>query len=141
MKGKLFYLKLVIDNLAVSVAMALTASIISGIWDKYTLICIPLTFVISIVVSLLIPVGKITDWFASLFKIKPNTILSNIVGSIFTNIFFTLILSYSCKLLIFKDLYVALIEFLKTCAIMYVVSYFVFIGMSTLTNYMIKKSK
>lgn len=139
MRGKLFYLKMILDNLAVSIAMSLTASLISGVWDKYTLICIALTFVLSFLISLFVPVGKIINWFSSLFKIKNNTFLSDVVGNIFTNIFFTLILSYSCKLLIFKDFYVALMEFLKTFVIMYVVSYLVYIGVSTLTNYMVKK--
>ena len=127
MDRKVFIWKIGIDNLVVSIAMTLTASLISGVWDIYTIVCIPMTFILSFIASLLIPFGKIVNWFSGLFKIKPNTILSDFVGNIFTNIFFTTLASLSCKLLIFKDFGLAFKVFIETFPIMYIVSYFVYL--------------
>ena len=139
MNKKVFILKLVIDNLIVSIAMTLTASIISTVWDIYTIICIPFTFVLSFLVSYFVPVGKIINWFSGLFKIKENTFLCNVIGNLFTNIFFTTLASFSCKLLIFKDFNVAFKVFIDTFIIMYLVSYLVYMGISFLTSYLLRK--
>lgn len=139
MDRKVFILKIGIDNLVVSIAMTLTASIISTVWDIYTIICIPFTFILSFIVSYFVPVGKIINWFSGLFKIKPNTFLADVVGNLFTNIFFTTLASLSCKLLIFKDFEVAFGVFVDTFIIMYCVSYLVYLGISYLSSYLIKK--
>ena len=139
MDRKVFILKIGIDNLVVSIVMTLTASILSTVWDIYTIICIPMTFALSFIASLIIPFGKIINWFSSLFKIKPNTFLSTLVGNLLTNVFFTTLASLSCKLLIFKDFVLAFNVFIETFPIMYFVSYFVYIGIFYLSSYLLKK--
>ena len=136
MNKKVFIFKCLFDNLIVSIAMSLTASILSSTWDIYTLITIPFGFIISTIFTSLVPMGKLTNWFSSLFKIKENTLTSELVGGLFTNIFITALVSFSCKLLIFKgDLNTTLIVFLQTYLIMYFVSYIVF----QVTNYLSTK--
>ncbi len=139
MKKKVFILKLVIDNLVVSIAMTLTASIISTTWDIYTIICIPFTFVLSFLASYFVPVGKIVKWFSGLFKIKENTFLSNLVGNLFTNIFYTTLASLSCKLLIFKNFGIAFKVFIDTFIIMYLVSYAIYLGIYYLSSFLLRK--
>ena len=141
MNKKVFILKNAIDNLSVSIAMTITASIISTVWDIYTLLCIPLTFVLGFLASYFLPIGKINGWITSLFKIKDDTLLSKIIGDLFSNIFFTTLASLSCKLLIFKDFSTAFSVFLDTFLIMYTVSYFVYLLISLLTDYLIMKKK
>ena len=136
MNKKVFILKSLFDNLIVSIAMSLTASILSSTWDIYTLITIPFGFIISTIFTSLVPMGKLTNWFSSLFKIKENTLTSELVGGLFTNIFITALVSFSCKLLIFKgDLNTTFTVFLQTYIIMYIVSYIVF----QVTNYLSTK--
>ena len=95
MNKKVFILKSLFDNLIVSIAMSLTASILSSTWDIYTLITIPFGFIISTIFTSLVPMGKLTNWFSSLFKIKENTLTSELVGGLFTNIFITALVSFS----------------------------------------------
>lgn len=139
MDRKVFILKIGIDNLIVSIAMTITASLISTVWDMYTLICIPMTFILTFTSSLIIPFGKIINWFSSLFRIKPNTVASTLVRNLLINIYFTTLASLSCKLLIFKDFALAFNVFIETFLVMYVVSYFVYVGTYYLTNYLLKK--
>lgn len=135
MNKKVFILKCLFDNLVVSIAMSITASILSTTWDIYTLITIPFGFVISTIFTSLVPMGKVTNWFSSLFNIKENSLLSELVGGLFTNIFITALVSFSCKLLIFKgDLSVTLTIFFQTYVVMYIVSYIVY----QITNYLSK---
>lgn len=127
MNKKFMFLKNSIDNFVVAVAMSLTASMISGVWDYMTVLCIPFSFLISTVVGIFVPWGRISNWFAGLFKIKPNTVFADLVGGLFTNVFITAILSFSCKMLVYKaDISLAGTVFLETYWIMYLVSYVVF---------------
>lgn len=135
MSKKVFIWKCLFDNMIVSIAMSITASILSQTWDIYTLITIPFGFLISTIFTSIVPMGKLTNWFSSLFKIKENSLASELVGGLFTNIFITTLVSFSCKLLIFKgDFNTTITVFLNTFVVMYIVSYIVF----QVTNYLSK---
>lgn len=127
MNKKAFILVMMLDNLIVSIAMAITASILSGVWDIYTILTIPFAFTISTIMELIISWGRISNWFSRLFKLKDHTMPSRLVGGLFTNIFITAILSFSCKLLVFKgDFKQAFDVFISTYIVMYIVSYIVY---------------
>jgi hypothetical protein len=127
MNKKVFILKTLFDNLIVSIAMSITASILSNTWDIYTIITIFLGYIISLFFTLVFPMEKVEFWFGGLFKIKRNTLLSELIGGLFTNIILTTVVSFSCKILVFKgDLKMALDVFLSTFVTMYIVSYIVY---------------
>ena len=137
MNRKVFILKILIDNLIVSIAMSITASLLAKVFDLYTLITIPFSFLISTLISFIIPLGKISNWFSSLFKIEANSFKSQLIGDLLTNLIMTSILSLSCKLLIFNfNLKEALIVFINTYLVMYLVSYIVYESSNFITTYL-----
>ncbi len=124
---KSFIIKTSIDNFIVAAAMSITASILSNVWDMMTVWCIPFSFALSWILTLVIPSGKICNWFSGLFKIKPNTVASDLVGGLLTNVYITAILSFACKTLVFfADWSLVIPCFLETFGIMYAVSYVIF---------------
>lgn len=136
MDKKVFIWKSVLDNLIVSIAMSITASILASTWDIYTIITIPFGFIISTIFTSLVPIGRIESWFSGLFKLKPKTLASSLVGGLLTNIFITALVSFSCKLLIFHgDFSMTIQVFISTFLVMYLVSYLVF----QITNYLTTK--
>ena len=142
MDKKIKIIKIVVDNFAVSVAMSLTASFLAQTFDIYTLICIPFSFVISLLLTKFIPWNRMSNWFGSLFKLKENTLSCNLVGGLFTNIFFNAIISLSCKLLIFlPDINEVLNVFITTYIPTYVVSYIVYQGTFYTTNKLFKNKR
>ena len=138
MNKKVFIFKILIDNLIVSIAMSITASLLAKVFDMYTLITIPFSFLISTLISFIIPLGKISNCFSSLFKIKANSFKSQLIGDLLTNLIMTSILSFSCKLLIFNfNLKEALIVFINTYLVMYLVSYIVYELSNFITTYLL----
>lgn len=135
MSKKRIYIKMAIDNLIVSIAMSLTASFLAETFDMYTWICIPFSFVISFLMSMFIPWGKMSNWFGGLFKLKENTTFCNLIGGLFTNILFNAIISLSCKLLIFlPNINMVFYVFFTTYLPTYVVSYIVYQGSFYITS-------
>jgi hypothetical protein len=136
MNKKIAYIiKTSIDNLIVAIAMSITASMLSSCWNYMTWVTIIFSFAISSLLCVIIPSGKICAWFGGLFHLKANTLPCDLVGGLFTNIYITAILSFSCKTLIyFGDMSQALPVFLKTYWVMYLVSYVIYEISFYLTN-------
>ena len=121
---KLNIIKTLIDNFIVPLVLSVGSAISANTYDMNILWCTLLGFVVSLILSFSIPAGKITNAVAKLFKIKPNTLLSSLVGGLVVNLYFCPILHFSCKALIFfPDINVIWYEFITTFPSMYVMAY------------------
>ena len=124
---KLNIIKSTIDNIVVSAILSFASAILTSSYDMYILWTTLLGFVVSTLVTVLIPANKICNAIAKLLKIKPNSFASGAIGGLVTNLYFSPILTFSCKLLIFApDFNMVLEQFIKYAGIMYVISYFAF---------------
>ena len=119
--------KTLIDNILVSMILSFASAILVQSYDIYILWTTLLGFVISNILSFTIPANRISNWVASLFKIKPNTFFAGAIGGLVTNLYFSPILTFACKFIIFvPDFNMVLEQFIKYVGIMYVISYFTF---------------
>lgn len=135
-------IKTLIDNLLVSAILSFASAILVQTYDMYILWTTLFGFVVSNIVTFLIPANKISNWVAGLFKIKSNTFLAGALGGLVTNLYFSPILTFSCKFLIFvPDFNMIIEQFIKYAGIMYVISYFTFQIVFNLTSLIFNKIK
>ena len=133
---KTYIIKGSIVNLMVSFILSVCSADLVGVYDIYILWTTILGFFVSWIVTLLIPANKINNFIAKLLKIKPDTLLSGLVGGLVTNLYFSPILTFSCKFLVFApDFNMVIDQFIQYAGIMYIVSYFTFQICFNLTNY------
>lgn len=137
-----YIIKHSIDNFILGGFLSFFAAFLSGVYDVYILLAWILSFFVSWAISLLIPAGKICNFVGGLFKFKPDSFLSNLVGGIVTNLYYSPIITFSCKLLIFlPDFNMAIEQFLKYAVIMYLVSFVVYQIIFNITNLIFYNNK
>ena len=121
---KKFVIKYSIVFLIVSSILSWVSAFISGVYNMNILYTTILSFTISWIITLIIPANKINNKVASLFNIKPNTILSGAVGGLVNNLYFCPTLTMAAVTFVhFPDMNMAIKDFFSSVGIMYVVSY------------------
>ena len=71
-------------NLPMAIAMSVTAPIVVGqpVFTPNLIVNILIGFVMATAINLLLPIPKISAWFAGLFKQKPDSFLGGFLGNI-----------------------------------------------------------
>lgn len=84
---------LVLD-LPMAIVMSISAALLSGapfntIWTPNLLVNILIGFCLAFLINIILPIQKIQAGFASLFKLDPNSLAGNLVGSLPVCLIFT----------------------------------------------------
>lgn len=117
----------VVANLPMAIAMSVTAPILMGqeIFNVHTLLMILLGFVLATLINVIIPVQKVNDAFAGIFKLNKDSIAAKFVGNIPVCLIFVVIIGLIITAINVRVFPAIIFAFLGTFIPLYIVCYIV----------------
>lgn len=114
-------------NLPMAIAMSVTAPIVVGqpVFTPNLIVNILIGFVMATAINLLLPIPKISAWFAGLFKQKPDSFLGGFLGNIPVCCIFVVIIGLVMNLYNVRKVPDFLFAFIGTFIPMYIVCFIV----------------
>lgn len=115
-----------IMNMANACALSLTGAIQNNALSPFTIVLILIAFICACLVTAVIPVSRMGNAFAGLFKLEPQSTAGRLVSNVVVTLIYVLIINFVMTAINVRfQMPVLLIAYLTSLPLMFIVSYIV----------------